>query len=454
MSTSRADPRALRERLARLTPEQRAAFVAQLAPDEALALVHDWDVWARDAQLPPPGDWRFWWLRAGRGFGKTRSGAEWVHRAAHTYDWITLIAPTLDDVRDGMIEGESGLLATAAPWWRPVWNAHKRRLEWPNGAQARYYSADEPERLRNKQHQAAWLEEPGSWRYPESWDQFLFGFRLPPDPRAVVTGTPRPVRIVRELLADPSCVITGGPTYDNLANLAPAFRRQIVGRYEGTKLGRQELYAELLDDDEESVILRSWLVDRCRGESAPHGDTSPATLGVDVASTGKDDSCVALKAGPYVRVLRRWNEPDTMRLVDVVQALAYEHGVTAINVDVIGVGQGVYDELRRRFAGRGVRVSGVNVSARASDPGRFVNLRAELWWRGRELSESSGWNLDALDDDTLDELSAPHYAEGAGGRVLVEPNDDVKQRIGRSPDAATAVLLASHVRVSRRVASW
>lgn len=438
----------------RLTPEARAAFLARLPIDDALALLHDWRVWARDEQLPPEGDWTFWWIKAGRGFGKTRSGSEWVHEQANTYEWISLIGPTLDDVREIMIEGESGLLATAAPWWRPRWIAQRRQLEWPNGSKARYYTADEPERLRGKQHQAGWLEEPASWRYPEAWDQFLYGFRLPPKPRAIITGTPKPVRIIRELLKDPACVITGGSTYANLANLASEFRRNIVGRYEGTRMGQQELFAEVLEDDEEAVIPRSWMSERCTGPGAPMGQPVPAVIGVDVASTGKDDSCIALKAGPVARVLRRWHEPDTMKLVDAVEHATYEHGATMVNVDVIGVGQGVYDELRRRFSGKGVQVNGVNVAAAADEPGRFANLRAELWWHGRELSEKGGWNLTLLDEDTLDELSAPHFGYGAGGRIKVEPRDSIVERLGRSPDAATAVLLSALHRASRKVASW
>jgi hypothetical protein len=437
----------------RLSESERAAFIARLAPDEALALLYDWQVWARDAQLPPPGQWRFWWIKAGRGFGKTRSGAEWVHEQARKYEWISLVGPTLDDVRETMIEGESGLLATAAPWWRPRWIANRRLLEWPNGARASYFTADEPDRLRGKQHQAGWLEEPASWRYPDALDQYRFGFRLPPDPRTIVTGTPRPVRTCRELLSDPDCVVTGGSTYENLANLDSSYKR-IVARYEGTNLGRQELLAELIEHDEEALIPRTWMSERCRGPAAPHGEPRPAVLGVDVASTGVDDSCIALKAGPYVSVLRRWHEPDTMRLVDVVESVAYEHGCTAINVDVIGVGQGVFDELRRRFAGRGVRVVGVNVGAASDEPDRFKNLRAQLWWAGRELSEAGAWNLDALDDDTLDELATPHWGHGAGGRVQIEPNDEIKQRLGRSPDAATAVLLSALTRATKRVAAW
>jgi len=201
---------------------------------------------ARTAGSPLPA----WLLLAGRGFGKTRSGAECIRDQVihHGRRRIALVAPTAADARDVMVEGESGLLAIGPPQLRPQYEPTKRRLTWPNGAIATTYSADEPERLRGPQHDAAWCDEIASWRYPEAWDMLMFGLRLGPDPRVVVTTTPKPIKIIRELIADPTTVITRGSTYDNRANLAPAFLQQIVRKYEGTRLGRQELNAEILDD--------------------------------------------------------------------------------------------------------------------------------------------------------------------------------------------------------------
>jgi phage terminase large subunit-like protein len=159
-----------------------------------------------------------------------------------------LVAPTAADARDVMVEGESGLLAIGPPQERRHYEPTKRRLTWPNGAIATIYSADEPERLRGPQHDWAWCDELASWRYPEAWDMLMFGLRLGSDPRAVVTTTPKPIKIIRELTADPTTVISRGSTYGNRANLAPAFLAQIVRKYEGTRLGRQELDAEILDD--------------------------------------------------------------------------------------------------------------------------------------------------------------------------------------------------------------
>ena len=205
---------------------------------------------ARPSQRPPDGDWRIWLLLAGRGFGKTRTGAEWVRGLVDTRraGRIALVAPTAADARDVMVEGESGLLAVSPPWNRPIYEPSKRRLTWPGGAIATTYSADEPERLRGPQHDAAWADELAVWRYPQAWDMLLLGLRLGADPRAVVTTTPRPGRLIAELLGDPSVTVTRGTTFENMDNLAPAFIRQIIARYRGTRLERQEIYAEVLSD--------------------------------------------------------------------------------------------------------------------------------------------------------------------------------------------------------------
>ena len=236
--------------LASLPPEQLAAFLKQTSDRELEAIEHDWGWWGRPNQQAPKGDWRTWLLLAGRGFGKTRSGAECIRDQVihHGRRRIALVAPTAADARDVMVEGESGLLAIGPPQQRPQYEPTKRRLTWPNGAIATTYSADEPERLRGPQHDAAWCDEIASWRYPEAWDMLMFGLRLGADPRVVVTTTPKPIKIIRELIADPTTAITRGSTYDNRVNLAPAFLEQIIRKYEGTRLGRQELNAEILDD--------------------------------------------------------------------------------------------------------------------------------------------------------------------------------------------------------------
>src|SRR6202051_4070459 len=186
---------------------------------------------------------------AGRGFGKTLCGSEWVRAEVKAgRRRIALVGATAAVARDVMVEGEAGILAISPDHERPLYEPSKRRLTWRNGAVATTFSADEPERLRGPQHDAAWCDELSAWRYPEAWDMLMFGMRLGADPRTVVTTTPRPAKLIRGLGRDPTCVVTRGSSYENRANLAGASLQQIIKKYEGTRLGRQELNAELLDD--------------------------------------------------------------------------------------------------------------------------------------------------------------------------------------------------------------
>ncbi|HXE88769.1 MAG TPA: terminase family protein [Hyphomicrobiaceae bacterium] len=243
---------------------------------------YDWAQVGRPSQQPPAGEWRTWLILAGRGYGKTRTGAEWVRGLAEagTVARIALVGPTAADARDVMVEGESGLLAISPPHWRPTYEPSKRRLTWPNGVMATTYSADEPDRLRGPQHGAGWADEVGTWKHAETWDMLQFGMRLGTDPRQVVTTTPRPIKLLRDLIAQPSTVITRGATYENAENLAPAFLEQIVARYAGTRLGRQELQGELLDDLEGALWQRSRFDER-----KPAPDLQRVVVAVDPAAT-------------------------------------------------------------------------------------------------------------------------------------------------------------------------
>ena len=280
----------LLEQLADLPKAEADALIRALAPDAAAAFEYHWRYRARPEQLPPEGSWRVWLLMAGRGFGKTRCGAEWVRAEVKAgRRRIALVAPTAADARDVMVEGESGILAISPDHERPLYEPSKRRLTWPNGAIATTYSADEPERLRGPQHDAAWCDELGSWRFPEAWDMLMFGLRLGIDPRVMVTTTPRPTRLIRSLVDDPKTAITRGTTYANRANLAGAFLDQIVKKYEGTRLGRQELNAELLDDVPGALWNRG-LIEAAR---PPMGFVLPDLVRVVVAidpaaSSGED----------------------------------------------------------------------------------------------------------------------------------------------------------------------
>lgn len=252
-------------------------------------MLYDWELSARPEQLAPIGNWRTWLILAGRGFGKTRTGAEWVREQIKNYPLVNLIGSTANDARDIMIEGESGILAICPQNERPEYKASKRQLSWPNGAKSLIFTADEPERLRGKQHMKLWADELAAWRYRESWDQALLGLRLGDNPQAVVTTTPRPTSIIKELVKDKSTHITRGSTYDNKANLAPAFLAQIIKKYEGTRLGRQELNAEILEDNPNALWQRD-RIDKLRVEELPPDGIRRVIVGVDPSVTSAKTS--------------------------------------------------------------------------------------------------------------------------------------------------------------------
>jgi phage terminase large subunit-like protein len=289
--------------------EMQATFLGNLSNKEKERLWYKWEFWAREKQLPPDDDWRTWLILAGRGFGKTRTGAEtvrgWVESKRCTR--LALVARTAADVRDVVVEGPSGILACSPPWYRPVWNASKRRLTWPDGQVATVYTADEPDLLRGPEHDGAWTDELASWRYREAWDNLMFGLRRGKDPRVVVTTTPRPTPLIRELVQRKTTRLTRGTTYENKTNLAPAFLDEIVTRYEGTRLGRQELNAEILDDNPNALWKRAMLDDKRVSKRPEHlrrvvvavdppvaevdltaEDDKRAECGIVVASVGLD----------------------------------------------------------------------------------------------------------------------------------------------------------------------
>lgn len=261
-----------KELLAELPPEQQDEFFNSLTDSQAESLLYDWEFNARPKQLEgfTDTDWAFWLILAGRGFGKTRTGAEkvrdWVYK--HGKRRIGIIAPTSADLRDVIVEGESGILNVHAPDERPIFEPTKRRITWPNGAIATLYSAEEPERLRGPQHDAIWMDEIAGWANgnPETiqrtWDMAMFGLRLGINPQVCITTTPKPIPLVQMFIKwskDPSkrLMITTGSSYENRSNLAATFYNQIV-QYEGTTLGRQEIHAEVLNLEEQGIIKRSW----------------------------------------------------------------------------------------------------------------------------------------------------------------------------------------------------
>ena len=255
------------------------------------AVACDWSLRRRPSQTAPKGNWRVWLILAGRGWGKTRTGAEFIREQVdkHLAKHIALVGPTAADVRDTMIEGESGLLSIYPPKQRPRYEPSKRRVTFHNGATATAFSADEPDRLRGPNHDLAWADELASWRYPEAWDMLQLGLRIGDHPRTVVTTTPKPLPIIRRLLAteDASVQITTGSTYDNAANLAQSFVDEITSRYEGTRLGRQELHAEVLDDVQGALWSRD-LLEQHRVTKEPN--LTRIVVAIDPAAGSKSDN--------------------------------------------------------------------------------------------------------------------------------------------------------------------
>lgn len=271
----------------RLLATHGTAFYDRMAPSEREEFNYDWHYWARADQLPPPGDWLTWLIMAGRGFGKTRTGAETTRARveAGKAGRLALVGATTPDIRDIMIEGESGIIAISPPRFRPKYEPSKRRLTWPNGAIATTFTAEEPDRLRGPQHDFAWSDELASWKYgPDTWDNLQLGLRLG-EPSQIVTTTPRPKRVVRDLVKNTTTVVTRGSTFANRANLAPAFFSQVVSRYAGTRLGRQEISGELLEDVPGALWRRSAFDVR---RAAP--DLTRVVVAIDPATTSGEDA--------------------------------------------------------------------------------------------------------------------------------------------------------------------
>lgn len=283
-----------------IPPEGRAQLFADLTEEFLAVALYDWrGIWARDSQLLPSGtDWEVWLILAGRGYGKTRTGAETMRDLIESgrYKRIAFIAPTSADARDTMVEGESGILAVCPPWNRPRYFPSKRRVVWPNGAQATLFSAEEPERTRGPQHDAMWGDEPASWPSKEVWDNAAMGLRLGKRPIAIVTGTPKPVPMVLDLIKDPKTRVTKGNTFENSGNLAPAFVEQVRRIYSGTRIGRQELFAEVLEDIL-GALFSQLLIDLTRVREAPQLERVVISVDPPLTSESGSDECGIMAVG-------------------------------------------------------------------------------------------------------------------------------------------------------------
>ena len=279
------------------------ALLSRLDLEQLETLQHDWPSFARPDQLPPvqPQDWSTWLVLGGRGAGKTRTGAEWIRAMAlglygftnQPVGRIALVAETHADVREVMVEGVSGLRSIGRRDERPVWISSRRRLEWPNGAIAYGFSSEDPEGLRGPQFGAAWLDELGKWKEAEAtWDMLQFGLRLGATPKQIVTTTPRPIPLLKRLAADPKTALSRASTAANRFNLAPAFLDQIVARYQGTRLGRQEIDGEFVEERADALFPRD-LIERARLGTMPE-HFNRVVVAVDPPAGGKRSACCGI----------------------------------------------------------------------------------------------------------------------------------------------------------------
>jgi len=261
--------------IAKLSDEELGDFHDRMADDEKQEFDFCWPLWARPEQRAPRGDWPVWLIMAGRGFGKTRAGAEWVRSIAECDGSarFALVGANFAETRTVMVEGESGLLSIAPPARRPLWEPSLKRLRWPSGAEARLYSAQEPEGLRGPQHSHSWCDEIAKWmnnagQAEAAWDNLKMGLRLGRDPRITATTTPRPVALVRRLINDSKVAVSRGRTLDNMAHLPDAFLTAMALDYGGTRLGRQELDGELIEELEGALWTRV-MIEGCRVSKSP-----------------------------------------------------------------------------------------------------------------------------------------------------------------------------------------
>ncbi|PRY26209.1 phage terminase large subunit-like protein [Aliiruegeria haliotis] len=285
--------------------EARQAFLDELSPGALAALPWLFEFWALPHQLAPSGDWKTWVILGGRGAGKTRAGAEWI-RAQVEGSWpedrgrsrrVALVGETIDQVREVMVFGDSGILACTPPDRMPQWQAGRKRLVWPNGAVAQVFSAHDPEGLRGPQFDCAWVDELAKWKKAEeTWSMLQFGLRLGDNPRQCVTTTPRDVPILKDLLKRESTVTTTAPTEANRANLAESFLAEVQARYGGTRLGRQELDGVLVEDTE-GALWTSKLLEGARVGDVPRLDRIVVAVDPPVTGHAGSDECGIVVVG-------------------------------------------------------------------------------------------------------------------------------------------------------------
>ena len=383
------------------------AAVSALPSEWRERLYADWPLWARPAQLPPgvltdAPDWTTWLLLGGRGAGKTRAGAEWVRGLALgivpfaqcPVSPVALIAETFQDGREVMVEGVSGVLAVHRPHERPDWSPTRRRLEWENGAVAQVFSAEDPDSLRGPQFAAAWSDELAKWRYPQAtWDMLQFGLRLGARPRQLVTTTPRPIPLLKRLIADAGSgeadgqgpagksvdgrggtVLARMVTAENRDNLAPAFLEAMTARYAGTRLGRQELDAELIVERPDALFRREG-IERARLAAAP--DLRRIVVAVDPPAGTRGAACGIVAAGIA----------EDGRLCVLADATVERAKPTAWARRAVGLYHALRaDRLIAEANQGGEMVSAVIREVDASVPVRLVHARRGKWLRAEPVA--------------------------------------------------------------------
>ncbi|WP_420863887.1 DNA-packaging protein [Algirhabdus cladophorae] len=295
--------------LASVEADVQEDFLDSLTEHELCALPFLFEFWAMEHQLPPEGDWKTWVIMGGRGAGKTRAGAEWVRSLVEgprpgdpgQCRSVALIGETIDQTREVMVFGESGILACSPPDRRPKWISGRKQLEWPNGAVAQVFSAHDPEALRGPQFDAAWVDELAKWKKAqETWDMLQFALRLGDRPQQCVTTTPRNIKLLKELLARSSTVVSTAPTEANRANLADSFLEEVQTRYAGTRLGRQELDGVLLEDTE-GALWTERLLEQAIVDELPEFDRVVVAVDPPVSGKVTSDECGIVVVGAVLK---------------------------------------------------------------------------------------------------------------------------------------------------------
>ena len=380
--------------------------------------LYDWNQWARDEQLPPPGDWRIWLFLGGRGAGKTRAGAEWVRaRVRAGARRIALVGPAFQDVREVMLGGPSGVMNIGYPHERPAYQASRRRVVWPGGAVGYAFSAEDPDGLRGPQFDAAWADEFAAWAHPqETLDMLRLGLRLGRDPRLVITTTPRAIAAVKALIDAPGVEVTRLATVENRNNLAPGFVEAMEAQYAGSHLARQELDGVLVEDPEGALWTRALIEQALRADrpqpdrivvavDPPAGDGSGDACGIIVAgAAGAGRAARALVLADYS--LRAGPEAWAARVAQAFEAHDADTVVAEANQGgdmVRAVLQAAARDLPVRLvrASRGKRAraepaAALYAAGRVAHAGRFAALEDQMCAFGAPGPAASPDRVDAL----------------------------------------------------------